>query len=78
MVYFERKGFSKKISEEGRVPSRGTVTWVLSNGLIHISIAGANANKTGTNYNIVHNIGDGQVEEDVLLSYKITGHYRMK
>ena len=27
-------------------------------------------------YLIVHNIGAGQVMEDVLFSYKIIGHYR--
>jgi uncharacterized protein YijF (DUF1287 family) len=33
-------------------------------------------NSTNSRYLIVHNIGAGQVFEDVLFDYKVIGHYR--
>ncbi len=79
MKYFERKGYSQSITQSGKDYLPGDiVTWVLSNGMTHIGIVSANANRAGTNYQIVHNIGSGQVEEDVLFAYDITGHYRLK
>lgn len=79
MKYFERKGYSKPVTQAGEDYLPGDiVTWVLSNGLTHIGVVSNNANSNGSRYKIVHNIGSGQVEEDVLFEYNITGHYRVK
>lgn len=79
MKYFERKGYSKPVTQDGKDYQPGDiVTWVLSNGMTHIGIVSNNPNKSGSHYKIVHNIGGGQVEEDVLFAYKITGHYRIR
>lgn len=79
MKYFERKGYSKAVTQDGKDYLPGDiVTWVLSNGMTHIGVVSNNANKSGSRYKIVHNIGGGQVEEDVLFEYKITGHYSVR
>ncbi|RYE00417.1 MAG: DUF1287 domain-containing protein [Sphingobacteriales bacterium] len=79
MKYFERKGYSQPITQYGKDYLPGDiVTWVLSNGLTHIGVVSNNVNRDGNRYKIVHNIGGGQVEEDVLFEYKVTGHYRLK
>lgn len=79
MKYFERKGYSKPVTQDGKDYQPGDiVTWVLSNGMTHIGVVSNNPNKSGNRYQIVHNIGGGQVEEDVLFAYKITGHYRIR
>ena len=79
MKYFERKGYSKPVTQDGKDYLPGDiVTWVLSNGMTHIGVVSNNANSNSSRYKIVHNIGGGQVEEDVLFDYKITGHYRIR
>lgn len=52
------------------------VTWMLPGNLPHIGII---VNKKSTDkkrYLVVHNIGGGQVAEDILLNFAITGHYQ--
>lgn len=51
------------------------VSWRLDNGLAHIGVVSLNHSSDGTPL-IVHNIGAGAQEEDVLLSWKIVGHFR--
>jgi uncharacterized protein len=77
--FFERKGATLSISTSGEAYTPGdVVTWVLQNGLTHIGIVSNEASADGKQYKIVHNIGAGQVLEDVLFAYTITGHYRYK
>ena len=45
------------------------VTWRLSSGVPHIGIV-ANGER------VIHNIGNGAQEEDMLFDYELTGHYR--
>ncbi|MGB5981637.1 MAG: DUF1287 domain-containing protein [Nonlabens sp.] len=52
------------------------VSWILPNNLTHIGIVSNLKNESKSRYLMVHNIGAGQVLEDCLFSYKITGHYR--
>lgn len=75
--FFERKGTSKTVSAqpENYVPG-DIVTWDLGSGLTHIGIVVNKKSADNSRYLIVHNIGAGQVVEDVLFAYKITGHYR--
>lgn len=51
------------------------VTWRLPSGVPHIGIISDDAAPSGSPL-VVHNIGRGTVEEDILFRYLITGHYR--
>lgn len=50
------------------------VTWELPGGLAHIGIV-SSARREDRPL-IIHNIGRGTQEEDILFTYRITGHYR--
>ena len=52
------------------------VSWDLGNSLDHIGIVTNLYSEESKGYLIVHNIGLGARTEDVLFSWKITGHYR--
>jgi len=75
--FFERKNTSLTITKRDKnyVPG-DVVSWTLSNGLTHIGIVSDKRIKGTDRYYIVHNIGAGQVHEDCLFQFKITGHYR--
>lgn len=78
-VYFSRNGQSLPVTlnKNDYLPG-DIVTWMLANNLPHIGIVvGNNSIETG-NPLIVHNIGLGPKQEDMLFKYKITGHYRYK
>ena len=51
------------------------VTWRLPMGVPHIGIVSERRSETGTPL-VIHNIGAGAVEENILFSFAITGHYR--
>jgi len=51
------------------------VTWDLGGGVPHIGIV-VDRKAVSGRYMAVHNIGQGPKAEDVLFSWKITGHYR--
>jgi uncharacterized protein len=53
------------------------VTWMLPGNLPHIGIVSDRTSLTGTPL-IIHNIGRGTREENILFAYPITGHYRPK
>ncbi len=52
------------------------VAWELTDGIEHIGIMTNLSSETSQNLLIVHNIGAGARIEDVLMSWKIIGHYR--
>ena len=52
------------------------VTWTLPGDLAHIGIVSDKLGSDGTPM-ILHNIGRGAQEEDILFAYPITGHYRI-
>jgi uncharacterized protein len=52
------------------------VTWTLPGDLAHIGIVSDKLGSDGTPM-ILHNIGRGAQEEDILFTYPITGHYRI-
>jgi uncharacterized protein len=52
------------------------VTWTLPGNLAHIGIVSDRRTAEGTPL-ILHNIGAGAREEDILFAYQITGHYRI-
>jgi uncharacterized protein len=53
------------------------VTWQLSPGVPHIGLVSDRRTDAGVPL-IIHNIGNGAQEEDVLFAYTITGHFRYK
>ena len=53
------------------------VTWELAGNLDHIGIVSDRRSADGTRPLILHNIGAGAQEEDILLTYPITGHFRV-
>jgi uncharacterized protein YijF (DUF1287 family) len=52
------------------------VAWDLGNGILHIGLVSDKSGKRAPL--MIHNIGAGAVEEDVLLQYHIIGHYRVR
>jgi hypothetical protein len=52
------------------------VTWTLPGNLAHIGIVSDRLAPSGTPL-VLHNIGRGAQEEDILFAYPMTGHYRI-
>jgi uncharacterized protein YijF (DUF1287 family) len=52
------------------------VTWMLPGNLPHIGIVSNQYVPDSKRPKIIHNIGGGPVEDDILFKYEITGHYR--
>lgn len=76
-TFFKRKGTSLPVTKNASNYKPGdVVSWDLGKGITHIGIVVAKRSIDGKRPLIVHNIGAGQVVEDVLFAYKITGHYR--
>ena len=76
MKFFERFGTVKKISPQAKDYQPGDIVcWLLGGKLSHIGIVSSIKSDDGLRYQIVHNIGAGQVLEDVLFDYEIIGHY---
>lgn len=72
-TYFNRKGYQVK---NGHYQAGDIVTWDLGKGLVHIGIVSDKKTWNGTPL-IIHNIGRGTQENDILYHFKITGHYRV-
>jgi len=78
-VFFTRHGKSLKPSADAKDYRPGDiVTWDLGKGVAHIGMVSDKKSLDAKRYKIVHNIGLGQVLEDMLFDFKITGHYRYK
>jgi uncharacterized protein YijF (DUF1287 family) len=78
MTYFERQAKSVPITNAPSDYLPGdVVAWELDTHLLHIGVVTDARLKGMRNYLIVHNIGAGARIEDVLMSWKIIGHYRM-
>ncbi len=77
MTFLRREGKSLPVTDNRADYLPGdVVAWELSDGIEHIGIlTNHSADSTG-HYLIVHNIGAGARVEDVLMSWKIIGHYR--
>jgi uncharacterized protein YijF (DUF1287 family) len=76
MTWFSRQGWSLPVKQDAAAYQAGDiVTWDLGRGLTHIGIISDRQAATGTPL-VLHNIGRGTQEEDILFAYRITGHYR--
>ncbi len=78
MRYFERHHITMRDKLEAVESYRpgDIVTWDLGKGLLHTGIVSDKA--TGRIPMIIHNIGSGAKEEDILFQYRVIGHYRVK
>ena len=77
MVFFAKFGQSKSTEANPALYAPGDiVTWLLPGNLTHIGIVVNKRSADGKRYLIVHNIGAGQVIEDCLFKFTITGHYQ--
>ena len=75
-TYFARHGTTLPPSKAGRDYLPGdVVTWRLPGNLTHIGIVGDKQSGAGLPL-MIHNIGAGAQEEDMLFKYDVTGHYR--
>lgn len=77
MRYFERHHIAMK--EKLRMPESyrpgDLVAWDLGGGILHIGVV--SDKQLGRTPWIIHNIGRGTVEEDLLLKFRVIGHYRV-
>ncbi len=77
MTYFKYRSMSIEATQNPANYLPGDiVTWDLGSGLTHIGILSSQKTTDGKRYLIVHNIGSGQIAEDILFDYNILGHYR--
>lgn len=76
MVFFKRKGKELPITKNPNDYKPGDIVcWNLGGATTHIGIVVNRKSADGKRYQVVHNIGGGQVCEDVLFDYTIIGHY---
>lgn len=76
MTYFKRQGAEKTITNHAKDYLPGDVVcWNLGGAITHIGIVVNKKSRDGKRHLIVHNIGRGQVMEDILFDFKIIGHY---
>jgi uncharacterized protein len=84
MTYFKyHKAEQPKSSKPEDYKPGDVVCWNLQNkntyhGITHIGVVSNRKTEDGNRYLIAHNIGGGNVLEDMLFSYTIIGHYRFK
>lgn len=75
-VFFARHGEALAISDKAEDYRPGdVVTWMLPGNRPHIGIV-SERKSSGATPLVIHNIGHGTHEEDILFAFPITGHYR--
>ena len=76
-TFFTRVGAGLTLTDDPTPYLPGDiVTWTLPGNLPHIGIVSDRRAKDGTPL-VLHNIGTGAQEEDILFAYPMTGHYRL-
>lgn len=77
MVWFKRQGWSRPTGTEPSAYLPGdVVAWNLGGGILHIGIVSDRKAVTGVPL-VIHNIGAGTREDDILFRFSIIGHYRL-
>ncbi|HYM60248.1 MAG TPA: DUF1287 domain-containing protein [Thermoanaerobaculia bacterium] len=75
-VFLRRSGKAVSVTKNGPDYLPGDiVVWRLLGGLPHIGLV-SDRRATPQRYLVIHNVGAGTREEDVLFAYEITGHFR--
>lgn len=78
-TWFARQGWSVAVTDRAEDYRAGDlVTWMLPGNLPHIGIVSERKTLLRGVPLIIHNIGRGTREDDILFDYRITGHYRPK
>ena len=78
MTYFQRKGYAQPIDQQPEHYLPGDiVAWDLGGGVTHVGIVSDKHINAGVPL-MIHNIGGGVQEENVLFQFQIIGHYRLK
>jgi uncharacterized protein YijF (DUF1287 family) len=76
MTYFKRQGWSVPVSAKAADFKPGDVAaWDLGGGVTHIGVVSDRRSVDG-NPLVIHNIGLGVKEEDILFRHEMIGHYR--
>lgn len=76
MMFFNRMGKRKRHTKfVEHYPPGDIVVWKLPDGRLHIGLVSDKKSEAGTPL-IIHNIGAGAQEEDILFQYELIGHYR--
>lgn len=81
MKFFERHGEELEITNNPDAYLPGDIVcWDIGSDrlIYHIGIVSKLKSPDRKRYKIVHNIGAGQVVEDVLFDFKIIGHYKYR
>jgi uncharacterized protein YijF (DUF1287 family) len=77
MTYLRRAGYARQPSRDAATYLPGDiVAWHLGRGILHIGIVSDFKTAGGTPL-VIHNIGAGAREEDILFRYTIIGQYRL-
>ncbi|KAE9528931.1 DUF1287 domain-containing protein [Testudinibacter aquarius] len=74
-TFFNRHAKMRSLTEIEDFIAGDIVTWRLPNNAPHIGIVSDKKSRNGVPL-VIHNIGFGTQEEDVLLKYNMIGHYR--
>ncbi len=76
MTYLSRYGSEKEITNDpGDYLPGDIVCWNLGGAVTHIGIVVDRRSRDGERFQVVHNIGAGQVLADCLFDFRIIGHY---
>ncbi|HEU4951182.1 MAG TPA: DUF1287 domain-containing protein [Holophagaceae bacterium] len=75
-VFFARHGQTLSLAKDASLYRPGDlVLWCLPRGLPHIGIVSDRRTREGRPL-VIHNVGYGTREEDVLFAWTLTGHFR--
>ncbi len=78
MVYLQRAGYSRPVTRATADYLPGdVVAWDLGGGILHIGIVSDRRAASDVPL-VLHNIGAGAREEDILFRYTVIGHYRLQ
>ncbi|MBR91068.1 MAG: hypothetical protein CMO66_07380 [Verrucomicrobiales bacterium] len=77
IAFFERQGFTVGGGKDKANYLPGDVVTCLVGNRPHIMVVSDKTAEDGT-LQVIHNIGSGVKEEAALLSFKLTGHFRVK
>jgi uncharacterized protein YijF (DUF1287 family) len=76
MTFFHRHGTVKEMTTDPEDYLPGDIVcWNLGGAITHIGIVVDRRSGRWEGYQVVHNIGAGQVLEDCLFDFRIIGHY---
>ncbi|AMW77471.1 NADH:ubiquinone oxidoreductase, Na [Acinetobacter sp. TGL-Y2] len=74
MTYFKRQNYTVKNQQ---YLAGDIVTWDLGKGLVHIGILSDRKSVGSNTPLVIHNIGQGTQENNILHQFKMIGHYRI-